>query len=384
MVLQCLEKCHEIGIEVISLTCDGPPVNLTMANRLGCKLDHRDLKSSFKHPSTNEDVVLFFDPCHMIKLIRNTLGGKGSLIDNNNQIVSWNYLKELHKLQENESFHLANKLRSQHIMFAKQKMKVRLATQVFSESVAVALEFCEKELQMRQFIGASATVKFIIIMNNLFNILNSRNLLQYDFKKPVSKQNFEKITSFLNAADKYLESLKTHIDGTLLLDSERHTGFLGLKICINSLKLIYEKLINKGMLQFLPMYKICQDHIELFFGSIRSQGGYNNNPTARQFQSAYKKLLVHVQLRESFHGNCIPLEHLQILKCNPVQQINRSTTAYRAFGVSDSEENSEINDNMPDLDAIMMDHDYSQGPISEFSKYIITYIAGHVVGTFFY
>lgn len=40
------------------------------------------------------------------------------------------------------SFHMANKLREQHISFRKQKMKVRLATEVFSESVAAALAFC--------------------------------------------------------------------------------------------------------------------------------------------------------------------------------------------------------------------------------------------------
>lgn len=116
LVLQCLEKCHEVGVQVVSLTFDGPPVNLTMATKLGCNLDHTSLKTSFKysspslntsvtHQSTNEEVVIFLDPPHMVKLIRNTLGEKGSLIDDNNEMVSWNYLKELHKLQENESFH---------------------------------------------------------------------------------------------------------------------------------------------------------------------------------------------------------------------------------------------------------------------------------------
>lgn len=101
LVLQCLEKCHEIGIHVVSLTCDGPPVNLTMAKLLGCRLEHENLKTSFKHPSTNDDVVFFLDPCHMVKLVRNTLGEKGSLVDDSDEIVSWNYLKELNDLQKN-------------------------------------------------------------------------------------------------------------------------------------------------------------------------------------------------------------------------------------------------------------------------------------------
>jgi len=36
------------------------------------------------------------------------------------------------------------------------------------------------------------------------------------------------------------------------------------------------QLIGTNCLQFLPMYKLSQDHLEIFFGSIRAQGGYNN------------------------------------------------------------------------------------------------------------
>ena len=35
-------------------------------------------------------------------------------------------------------------------------------------------------------------------------------------------------------------------------------------------------------------YKMSQDHLELFFGAVRAAGGWNNNPTALQFRSAYK------------------------------------------------------------------------------------------------
>jgi len=37
------------------------------------------------------------------------------------------------------------------------------------------------------------------------------------------------------------------------------------------------------------MYKLSQDHLEMFFGIVKAQGGYNNNSTSRQFKSAYKK-----------------------------------------------------------------------------------------------
>jgi len=39
-------------------------------------------------------------------------------------------------------------------------------------------------------------------------------------------------------------------------------------------------------MKYLLTYKFSQDHIELFFGAVRSTGGFNNNPTA------YKRLLM--------------------------------------------------------------------------------------------
>ena len=76
----------------------------------------------------------------------------------------------------------------------------------------------------------------------------------------------------------------------------------------------------------MPFYKLSHDHLELFFCNIRAQGGANNNPTARQFISAYKKILIHVQLRDTNKGNCVALEQISILNCSSaVERINRST-----------------------------------------------------------
>lgn len=61
------------------------------------------------------------------------------------------------------------------------------------------------------------------------------------------------------------------------------------------------------------MYKTSQDHLEPFFLSIRVRGGWNNNPTVRQFTAAYKWLLVRAEIREGDMGNCITLDEIPIL-----------------------------------------------------------------------
>lgn len=64
-----------------------------------------------------------------------------------------------------------------------------------------------------------------------------------------------------------------------------------LIICLNNLKQLYEVVKKNGM-SYLLSYKLSQDHLEVFFSALRSLGGFNNNPNAIQFKSAYKRLLV--------------------------------------------------------------------------------------------
>lgn len=148
---------------------------------------------------------------------------------------------------------------------------------------------------------------------------------------------------------------------------------------------MYSKLIVTGVLEYFKVYKISQDHLKLFFGSIRAQGGYNN-PTARQFKSAYKKLVIRVNDIKSFNtGNCIPLEHINILhysSSDPIKVINLNNNNYNnKLDLILSE--SEILENNQSVDSYINDHDYICKPneysINNFTKEVTIYIAGFVV-----
>lgn len=91
---------------------------------------------------------------------------------------------------------------------------------------------------------------------------------------------------------------------------------------------LYTTLIETKAIQYLTMFKFCQDHIELFFRKIRSLGGFYNNPNVRQFKSAYKKILSHLEFSSKFSGNCLPLENLPISQ-SVLHNINISARSYR-------------------------------------------------------
>lgn len=61
-------------------------------------------------------------------------------------------------------------------------MKVKLAVQLLSRSAADALKFCKENLKLWNFQDCDATIKFIIIMNDAFDILNSHRLNDFEKK----------------------------------------------------------------------------------------------------------------------------------------------------------------------------------------------------------
>ena len=67
-------------------------------------------------------------------------------------------------------------------------------------------------------------------------------------------------------------------------------GFLGFLLCIESLKKYNEKYVRveTPLLKFILTYKFSQDHLDIFFSAVRTRGGHNNNPSARQFEAIYK------------------------------------------------------------------------------------------------
>ncbi|CAH0591438.1 unnamed protein product [Chrysodeixis includens] len=268
------------------------------------------MKTHFEHPETRLNVYAFLDPAHMLKLIRNAFQFYESFIDKENRMIKWQHLKNLHSLQEKEHLHLANKLGKEHMEFEKNKMKVKFASQFFSNSVADALTFCETELKMDYFHNVGGTSYFLKTLNNLFDVLNSKSLKQKDYKKPLNQHNKIETFLFLENVKDYLNTLLLQ-DGTRVVKSSRKTGFLGFLTCIESAQQMYCYLVEETQsLMYIPMYKISQDHLELLFCNMRSHGGANNNPTARQFRSIYQKILVHIELKDSGKGNCVPLEQI--------------------------------------------------------------------------
>lgn len=240
MVTKCLQLLQDCKITVTNITFDCCPTNLTTARILGCKFEFKQHvkfdQSSKKHSLTlktqitNENPIFIFpDPSHILKLIRNALAELQILLNANNNEINFKYLKILNELQEQEGLHLCNKISNRHINFFKQKMKVNLATQLLSKSVAEALTFCSEVLKLEDFINAGPTITFISIMNDAFDILNSRKISDYNYKQALCEKNFDKINQFFETLTEYITTLKDR-NGTPILNCKKSRIFMYVSV----------------------------------------------------------------------------------------------------------------------------------------------------------
>jgi len=179
-VLAVISVFYEAGITVRSLTRDGTTTNLKTYSILGCGLDPTNMQSSFPHPEEPLiNIHCIVDPCHLNKICCNCMA---ELQLSHSGCISLDYVKKLHKIQQNKNLKFANKLSSLHIFYKNKKMSVPLAVQVLNSSVTDALEFLQSS--EKDFKNATATIEFIRIY-----IPTDKKLLSFSNFKQLQPKN---------------------------------------------------------------------------------------------------------------------------------------------------------------------------------------------------
>lgn len=336
MVEQAISKLHDINVRVMNVTCDGLNSNQRMFSLLGADLSLPNPKPFFPHPCVPDwKVYITLDAVHMIKLVRNTLASEEFLVYDdgfNQDKISWNYIEKLHKLQQEENFKLGitdkfiyifycvlihfqllgNKLSKKHIEWEKNKMKVSLAVQVLSQSVADALDHCNKDLNLKEFKGSEGTANFCRVFDAALDILNSRSPFGKLQKAPLSLSNQTEWSEYIDKIHQYIVNLKTK-DGILITKCRKKTGFVGFFVDLVSAKGLFQDLVVSNKMKYLLTYKFSQDHLELWFSAMRIRHGRNPNPTPKQFMYGYRKLIGYTDIKMFGGGNAVEKDNTTIL-----------------------------------------------------------------------
>lgn len=135
LIVHTIRILQENGFVVTCLTMDGHASNLGMIRSLGAQMNisanriepYFVLENSDDElqSQTNDKIFVLLDPCHMVKLLRNTWNAYGCF-KSSDGLIKWSFLTELHRIQDTVGLRLGNKLSVRHILFQQNKMKVFL------------------------------------------------------------------------------------------------------------------------------------------------------------------------------------------------------------------------------------------------------------------
>ena len=251
--LKAVQK-KKFGVRVRCIVCDGTSTNISTLELLGVRIPD----SPFFTSVFNEKVYTVLHAAHMIKLARNCFAGD-NLIN-----ISWRYIENLFKVQQEEGLHLANKLSKAHVEeWSKRKMKVKLATQVLSRSVAHALEFL-KNMGHRDFENCDSTVQFILLIYEIFDRVNAHSPFVSGCKQAITRKNIDEVDAFFCSSETSLGQLK-NLQGIKIINSRLRTLIITcLRVTISLSNDLFEEHSSDKLWYFIP-YRLSQDSIERFF-----------------------------------------------------------------------------------------------------------------------
>jgi hypothetical protein len=275
--------------------------------------------------------------------------------------AKWHHIQQLYELQESEGLSLANKLTKQHVNFHTQKMKVKLATQVLSASVANAMKFLR--LQNHElFRDSEATELYVETFDKLFDILNSRSLYASGYKKAINRNNVHSVLAWMKRTREFLMKLEDST-GKKIINTKKRMCVMGFCSAIDSVTHLCRQLlcsstgVNGVRLQYLLTYRLSQDHVELLFGLIRRRGGNSDSPTCQQFRWAYRAVLSKIGVVSSTSANVIPLDTSDCL----ILPEKKSTQLF------------------DDTDMVEQDYWETLPVVSHIAENICAYMAGYVI-----
>ena len=369
LLAEALRLGLEHGLRIRAITMDGLSANLTAMRMFGCKLSTSLENIDGQFSFDGYEYPLFFcpDPPHMLKLARNALGELKILQDADGNKIEWRFIESLIDLQQSEGLKLGgNKLSKKHLMYEKCKMKVNIAAQTLSSSVADAIQFLD-ENDVPEFQGSGPTVSFIRKIDRIFDLLNSRNPRGKGFKAPMRRDNIGLTDHIINSTVSYLAGL-TDENGQSMLRHRRKTFVLGLITASKTVQALSKQLFQMKDFPFkyLLTYKLSQDHLELLFNCVRGKLGRNTNPDVQELKHALRRILLHAALVPSKHGNCLSFEEdrpspLFSLKWSK----NRTPINHKA------KSENVIDNEYIDIEIITQN--------SEIKEYTLGYIAGFIV-----
>jgi len=277
--------------------------------------------------------------------------------------IDWWHIVNFYNFDKENDIRLAPKLTDDHIclpMFT--KMRVRLAAQIFSHTVAAGIATLNRLGKLP--VESKSTAYFVDFMDKLFNCFNSSSRKSC---KPLGQalSDHSGHVKFLQEAFEYLAEFK-------LPNNKSLPCINGWQISIKSLLSLWSDFRSSYAFEFLLTNRLNQDCLENLFSIIRGKGGKRENPDAREFRAAYRQVVFDQILLPSPGSNCeIDRDGILLSLTNITMSNNSSSTTVSRAGRSDVQ----TDQNFTDVDSLMK----MTAPVSLPVENVEAFMAGYLV-----
>ena len=191
IILENVGIVQKLGLDLRAISSDQGPNNRKSFNFLaGVGQKEKETRPVLNFEHDGKKIYLLYDVPHLLKSLRNSfMNGDFETPDG---IVSFSVIREVYELEKGKITKMTN-FRAEHIYPSPfDKMKVKLAAEVFSHTTASAIKTCVEQNYFKKVDAeiAKSTGKFVEKMNILFDCLNSKNLLDPNpYKRGLKKNN---------------------------------------------------------------------------------------------------------------------------------------------------------------------------------------------------
>ncbi|KAG8232368.1 hypothetical protein J437_LFUL008836 [Ladona fulva] len=288
-----LQQCHEAGLRVIATVCDMGANNVKAIRSMGSSISHPFITFN------NQTIFTIFDPPHLLKATRNLfmihdfiLPVQAATLGSFQGTASWAHVEGAYSHSKGALLHRPlNRLTDDHVNpQGAKKMKVKLAAQVFSRSLAVYIEEGYRSGWLPS--GVLATSAFVGFIDELFDSMNGR--AQKNAYKPLLKgvlmesphiKFWERAEFMIQEWNMVRERRETNVKFSSMPPSQK--GWLSN---LKAFTLLCKELLSgpTAVAESISVGSFNQDPLENLFGCVRGNCGSNTRPTASQFISSLK------------------------------------------------------------------------------------------------
>ncbi|KAF0705158.1 THAP-type domain-containing protein, partial [Aphis craccivora] len=317
LIIKAIILLEDAGLQVMALTCDGASTNKTMLKQFGVSGKRADLKNYFTNP---------YD-------------GNRNLNPSNN-FIKWDHYRQV--LNDSKSMlKICPKITNYHIVLNNlTKMKVKYATQIFSNSMAVGLQFYRTQ-NCNGFDDSLETQLFTTKINDMFDAMNRK------FPAEGIREN-SKDLEILNQSLEWLDQWELMLDQGLIEEKEFLTKNTAesLRRTLKSTIDLVMYLLKECDFKYVLTSKLNQDSLEKFFGIIRQTSGPKDHPSTPNFLQLYR-----------LDTDYTPLITIQDLK-NSINENDESFVREKKILILKSHIDEIIKERKWDMDDVFRDTDF--------------------------